>query len=165
MRPFDLFFIKFTDRAQTLSQSLKPKFFSECIIQYTLMSFIYWLKSGQYVFIMASLHLDKWLHLLKHTCKGDIAFSPCFSGAVRVGVDCIKNKTQRSTMRPQATFSFFCFFTTFSFFSLSSSLLPPRRSFLRVHPSSSPILPLRPSFLLVPPSFLLVPPSSSSSTV
>merc|ERR1719427_1342077 len=56
-------------------------------------------------------------------------------------------KTRRSTMRPQATFSFFIFFTL-----LSSSLLPPRRSFLRVHPSSASILPPRPSFRLVPPS-------------
>ena len=54
-----------------------------------------------------------------------------------------KNKTRRSTMRPQASFSFFIF-------SLSSSLLPPRRSFLRVHPSSSSLLPPRPSFLLDP---------------
>ena len=29
-----------------------------------------------------------------------------------------KSKTRRSTMRPQATFSFFIFFTTFSFFTL-----------------------------------------------
>ena len=66
----------------------------------------------------------------------------------------IKNKTRRSTMRPQATFSFFIFFYNFFIFSLSSSLLPPRRSFLRIPPYSSSLLPPRPSFLLVPPSSL-----------
>ena len=49
-------------------------------------------------------------------------------------------------------FFIFHFFTTFSFFH------SPRRSFLLVAPSSSPLLPPRPSFLLVPLS-------SSSSTV
>ena len=49
-------------------------------------------------------------------------------------------------------FIFLFFFTTFSFFH------SPRRSFLLVAPSSSPLLPPRPSFLLVPLS-------SSSSTV
>ena len=57
-----------------------------------------------------------------------------------------KNKTRRSTMRPQATFSFFIFFTTFSFFH------SPHRSFLHVAPFSASILPPHPSFLLVPPS-------------
>ena len=39
--------------------------------------------------------------------------------------------------------------TTFSFFSLSSSLLPPRLSFLLVSPSSSSLLPPGPSFFLI----------------
>ena len=51
------------------------------------------------------------------------------------------NKTQRSTMRPQATFSFFIL--------LTFSLLPPRPSFLPVPPSSSSLLPPRPSSFLV----------------
>ena len=51
-----------------------------------------------------------------------------------------QNKTQRSTMRPQATFSFFIFLQLFHFFTLL------------VAPSSSSLLPPRPSFLLVPPS-------------
>ena len=70
------------------------------------------------------------------------------------------NKTRRSTMRPQATFSFFNFFLQlFHFFTLlnappSTSLLSLRPSFLFVHPYSSSLLPPRPSFLLVPPSSL-----------
>ena len=57
------------------------------------------------------------------------------------------NKTRRSTMRPQATFSFFIFLQLFHFFTLL------------VAPSSSSLLPPRPSFLLVPPSslFLFLP--------
>merc|ERR1712002_1365915 len=53
-----------------------------------------------------------------------------------------RNKTRRSTMRPQATFSFFILLQLFYFFTL---LIPP---------SSSSLLPPRPSFLLVPPSSL-----------
>ena len=52
------------------------------------------------------------------------------------------NKTRRSTMRPQATFSFFIFLQLFHFFTLL------------VAPSSSSLLPPRPSFLLVPLSSL-----------
>ena len=50
-------------------------------------------------------------------------------------------------MRPQATFSFFIFLQLFHFFTLL------------VAPSSSSLLPPRPSFLLVPPSslFLFLP--------
>ena len=55
-------------------------------------------------------------------------------------------------MRPQATFSFLSFSTTYSFFH------SPRRSFLLVALSSS-------SLLLPRPSFLLVPRFSSSSTI
>ena len=55
-----------------------------------------------------------------------------------------KNKTQRSTMRPQATFSFFIFLQLFHFFSLlvapsSSLLLPP------CPPSSSSLFLPRPA--------------------
>ena len=56
-------------------------------------------------------------------------------------------------------FFIFYFLKNFFIFSLSSSLLPPRPSFLLVPPSSSSLLPLCPSFLLVPPSrtsFLLI---------
>ena len=53
-------------------------------------------------------------------------------------------------------FFIFHFFYNFFIFSLSSSLLPPRRSFLLVAPSSSSPLPPCPSFLLVPSSFCLV---------
>ena len=56
---------------------------------------------------------------------------------------------QRCVLKPLFHFSFFY---NFFIFSLSSSLLPPRHSFLRVHPSSSSILTPCPSFLLVPPS-------------
>ena len=57
-------------------------------------------------------------------------------------------------MRPQATFSFFIFLQLFHFFTLlvtpsSSSLLPPRRSFLLAPPSSSSLLPPCSSFFLV----------------
>ena len=57
-------------------------------------------------------------------------------------------------MRPQATFSFVIFFTTFSFFTLliapsSTSLLSLRPSFLLVHPYSSSLLPPRPSSFLI----------------
>ena len=53
-------------------------------------------------------------------------------------------------MRPQATFSFFIFLQLFHFVApSSSSLLPPRPSFLLVPPSSSPILPPCSSFFLV----------------
>ena len=48
-------------------------------------------------------------------------------------------------MRPLATFHY-------SFFSLSSSLLPPHPFFLLITPSSSSLLPPRHSFLLVTPS-------------
>ena len=62
----------------------------------------------------------------------------------------VMNKTQRSTMRLQATFSFFIFLQLFHFFTLL------------VAPSSSSLLPPCPSFLLAPPSSLfLLPPSSS----
>ena len=54
-------------------------------------------------------------------------------------------------MRPRATFSFFFLFLFF-IFSLSSLLLPPCCSFLRVHPSSFPLLRPSSSF-----SFLRVP--------
>ncbi len=54
----------------------------------------------------------------------------------------IKTRPRWSTMRPQVTFSFF---ETFSFFH------SPRRSFL-IAPSSSSLLPPRPSFVLVLPS-------------
>ena len=65
-----------------------------------------------------------------------------------------KNKTQRSTMRPQATFSFFIFLQFSPFFThlvapCSSSLLPPRCSFLLAPPSSSSLLPPCSSFFLV----------------
>ena len=43
----------------------------------------------------------------------------------------------------------FSFFHNFFIFSLSSSLLPPRRSFLLVAPSSSSLLPPCSSFFLV----------------
>ena len=64
-----------------------------------------------------------------------------------------RNKTRRSTMRPQATFSFFIFLQVFHFFTLliilpvppSSSLLPPRPSFLLVPPSSSSLFLTRPA--------------------
>ena len=76
-------------------------------------------------------------------------------------------------MRPLATFSFFIFLTTFSFFPSphpsffpvppsSSSLLPPRPSFFLVPPSSSSLLPPRPSFLPVPPSSPSLPPPHPS---
>ena len=65
----------------------------------------------------------------------------------------VSNNTERSTMRPQATFLFFIFFSSFFAFLASSSPHPPRPSFLPVPPSfSSSFLPPRPSFLLVPPS-------------
>ena len=69
------------------------------------------------------------------------------------------NKTQRSTMRPQATFSFFIFLQLF-ISSLSSSLIPPCPSFLLIPPSSS-LLPPRHSFLLVTPSSLSLLPHCS----
>ena len=53
---------------------------------------------------------------------------------------------QRCVLKPLFHFSFFY---NFFIFSLSSSLLPPRRSFLLVPPSSSSLLPPRPSFFLV----------------
>ena len=72
------------------------------------------------------------------------------------------NKTQRSTMRLQATFSFFIILQLFHFFTLlvapsprrsfSSSLLPPRCSFLLVPASSLSLLPPRPSFFLPRPA-------------
>ena len=71
------------------------------------------------------------------------------------------SKQDRGGQRPQATFSFFTFFTT----SLSSSLLPPHHSILLVTPSSSSLLLVSPSSssLFPPrPSFLRVLPSSSS---
>ncbi len=52
-----------------------------------------------------------------------------------------KNKTVWSTMRPQATFSFFKIFYYLYFFTLLLFLLVP--------PSSSSLLPNRPSFSLV----------------
>ena len=52
-----------------------------------------------------------------------------------------KQGPTRPMMRLLATFSFFIFLTTFFIFSLSSSFLPPRCSFLPVP---------RPSFLLIP---------------
>ncbi len=60
------------------------------------------------------------------------------------------NKTQRSTMRLQATFHFFIFFIFLQLFHFFTLL---------VAPSSSPLFPPRPSFLLVPPSslFLFLP--------
>ena len=53
-------------------------------------------------------------------------------------------------MRLQATSSFFIYLTTS--FSLSSSHLPPRCSFLLVPASSSSLLPPRPSFFLPRPA-------------
>ena len=59
-------------------------------------------------------------------------------------------------------FFIFHFFYNFFIFSLSSSLLPPRRSFLPVPPSSSSLIPPRPSILLVlPSSSSLLPPRPS----
>ena len=65
-----------------------------------------------------------------------------------------RKKPQRSTMRLQATFSFFIFLQLFHFFTLlvapsSSSLLPPRPSFLLVPLSSLSLFPPCPSFFLV----------------
>ena len=73
-----------------------------------------------------------------------------------------KQGTARPMMRPLATFSFFIFLSYFFIFSLSSSLVPPRSSFLLVPPSYSFLLPPRSSFLLVPPSSSsLLPPHPS----
>ena len=64
-------------------------------------------------------------------------------------------------MRPLATFSYFIFLTTFSFFH------SPRPSFLPVPPSSPSLLPPRSSFLLVTPhpSFFPFPALSNSFTI
>ena len=67
------------------------------------------------------------------------------------------NKTRRSTMRPQATFSFFIFLQLFRFFTLliapsSSSLLSPHYSCFVVAPSSPC------SLLLIAPSSPWLPP-------
>ena len=75
-------------------------------------------------------------------------FDQPYSSESYLTVQMAVKKTQRSTMRPQATFSFFIFLQLFHFFTLlvvpsSSSLLSPCFSFLLVSPSSSSLfLPL-----------------------
>merc|ERR1719370_1542531 len=78
--------------------------------------------------------------------------SPVSLRDVIYGIDFLRksNKTRRSTMRPQATFSFFIFLQLFHFFTL------------HIAPSSSSLLPPRPSFLLVLPSRPLSKSSKSS---
>ena len=83
-----------------------------------------------------------------------LSLSPTLFSDSKYLEDGVKNETKQK-QDPEVNdassghFFIFRFFSTFHFFSLSSSLLPPRRSFLLAPPSSSSLLPPCSSFFLV----------------
>ena len=86
--------------------------------------------------------MKKFLKMKKRKCGSRTHRCPprsCFINLVKLKQDPEVNNAFSSH------FFIFHFVYNFFIFSLSSSLLPPRRSLLLAPPSSSPLLPLRPA--------------------